>query len=137
MKSIMMIASATFFAILTSSLSAYAIYNPGSDSIPIYSCDSESLQVQILKKNNGHTMILMETHSDQGQVTTLLETQVSELRNKTHTIYTSDEVILKMTHDNSGFMPSRLIVTQKMNQTQSEMQCQLMYNVMDPPASVI
>lgn len=125
MKIIMMILLAVF------SLTTYADHLPTSTSTPLYECNHESFRAHIFRKASGQNAIFIETMSDHRAPTPWLEENVSELTNKTHTVYTSNDLILKITHDDSGFMPSTLIISSGGTATQSEMTCQWMYKVID------
>ena len=128
MKIVMMI----FSVLLAFSWNVHAFYIPNSSSTPIVFCDNDSLQVHISRKKDGHKSILMKDITNHHRAPAkLLEENVSELVNKTHTVYTSDEILLKITHDDSGIMPSTLITMKESNPTQTEMTCQYVYQISD------
>lgn len=120
-----------FTALFTYGFSAHAVYFPNPATTPIYFCNNDSVQAHVYRTPQGQTMILMEDISSHRAPTRVLQEKVSELSNKTTTIYTSDDLILKITLDDSGFMPSTLILSKDGQATQSEMKCQIIYKIMN------
>ncbi len=103
------------------SLGAQATETPYPTTTPLYFCNNESIQAHIFRNEEGQTAILINGE----------EELVSELTNKTLTVYTSDHITLKITHDESGFMPSTLVFTKDGSATQSNLTCQFMYKFKD------
>ena len=123
MKTIRMI----FFTALSWSTSSYAL--PPKDTPRIYFCNNENIQAHIFRKNDGQHIIIIENISQHRSPEKVIEGTVSEMSNKFYTIYTSDDVILKMTKDSSGFMQGTLILTIDDKSSKGDLKCQLVYNI--------
>ncbi len=128
MKSVMMI----FTALLTFGGAAHAFNMPGAIDTQIYYCNNESLQLHISRNVHDQNSLLMEDISNHRRPSRILEEKVSELTNKTHTIYTSNQVLLKITHHDSGFFPSTLIILNEKTPSQIPMTCQIVYQISGP-----
>ena len=84
---------------------------------------------RIIISLDGATQESYEKYRVHGQLEKVIEGTVSEMSNKFYTIYTSDDVILKMTKDPSGFMQGTLILTIDDKSSKDDLKCQLVYNI--------
>lgn len=114
------------------SFNVYANDFSNPDTTPLYFCENEFVQAHIFrtpKNQEDQNVIFIEKISAGRAPTPWLEESVSELANKTHTVYTSDHLILKIIQDDSGFMPGTLLVSKSGESTPFELNCQLMYKI--------
>ena len=110
---------------------------PSPDTTPLYFCQNELLQGHIFRKAEGQTVILMEEISAGQAPTPWFEENVSEVTNKTQTVYTSEDLILKIIRNDSGFMPGTVLISKNGNTTPFDLSCQLMYKIKEDASQVL
>ncbi len=126
MKAIMLMISIFF------NFNVYASNFSNPDTTPLYFCQNDLIQAHIFRTPKNQNVIFVEKISPGRAPAPWLEESVSELTNKTHTVYMSDDLILKIIQDDSGFMPGILLVSKSGESTPFELNCQLMYKIKNP-----
>lgn len=132
----MKVSSVIFAALFTAGINAHAIYIPGITKTQIFQCDSENLKTKIYKETEGDSVVVVEAMDETQNAKVLLNEKVTELKNKTHTVYTSDELVLKITHHPSGHMPGTLFVDKEAQLEKVNLECQIVYSIMDQAAAI-
>jgi hypothetical protein len=124
--------SSMFFAALfLVTVNAQAVFYPGPTKSQVFYCKTEGLQTKIYRQANGAAQIIVESVHQESAPQLLMTENVTELRNKSHTIYTSDDVVLKITNHPSGHMPGTLFVDTANDVEKVDMSCQIVYTILD------
>lgn len=127
----MKMSSMIFAAALCLSWQAHAIYIPGASKSPVYYCQNKDLETRIFRETATDIsyVTVEKVHADQ-TVETVLEEEVNELRNKTTTVYASENLMIKIKHHPSGFMPGTMFVSKQEAAEKINMDCQIVYSIM-------
>jgi hypothetical protein len=128
--------SMLFAALFLVGISAHAVFHPGPAKTQVFYCESEGLQTKIYRESAGGAQIVVEAVHDEKAPQLLMSEAVTELKNKTHTVYTSDDVVLKITHHPSGHMPGTLFVDKSANLEKVQLECQIVYTIMNDKAGL-
>jgi hypothetical protein len=119
-----------FAALMTYGLGAHALFLPGNQNTPIYYCNNQTIQAHIYRQADGQNVVYMEQKTENRAPEVVINENVNELSNKSQTVYTADDMVLKINHDPSGFMPSTLFVTKNASTNKIDMSCQIVYKIM-------
>lgn len=129
--------SSMFFAALfLVGINAHAVFNPGVTKSQIFLCQSEGLQTKIYRESARNAQLVVESVDGRQAPQILMAEEVTELSNKSHTVYASDDVVLKITHHPSGHMPGTLFVDKSTELEKVNMDCQVVYTMLDAKNSL-
>lgn len=127
---------ALFAALLTYGTSAQAVFDPNVQKTPIYDCASESVQTRVYKETSGgNSMTIQQVPVETGSQV-LVDTKVVQNSGKAYMIFSSNDVVLKMSNHPSGFMPATLMVNHGDEIEKIDMDCQVVFTVLNVSAEM-
>lgn len=107
---------------------AQAAFLPGAGPTPIYACQGESLAARIYRQDNGGALVVI-SHSIQSK-DIIRQEQVTELSSKQQTLFSSDDLVLKVSQNPTGYLPGTMFLDLEGEVSKVKMNCQVVYHIM-------
>jgi hypothetical protein len=126
----MKLSSVVFAALFTFAANAHAVFTPGNGRTQIYYCQAQNLQTKIFHESTGGASIVVESLENNKAPQVLMNEKVTELKNKSQTVFTSEGLILKITNHPSGQLPGTMFVDKDSELEKFDMNCQIVYTIM-------
>lgn len=126
---------ATGIVLFISSISQ-ALYIPGNDERTVYRCENDVVLAQVSRNNEGEFKLRMAP-VDAGIINLYLDEKVNDAETSRGRIFTSKRAVLKIDHNDMGIERSSLMISMGQDQvTRMELDCHLMFSIMDQTATL-
>jgi hypothetical protein len=115
---------------------SHALYIPGNDESTIYRCENEVIQAQVSRHKEGDFKLRL-TPVDVGIINYHVDEKAYSAETAQSRIFTSKRALLKIDYNEYGIEKSSLMISLGQDQvTRMELDCHLMFSIMNPASDI-